>query len=466
MPIDADLLKLDPHTLEDLEIFVSAPAQESLFEFCNSTRTQGGEKVLKRRMGHPWSKVDRIVATQKSLSFILKHRHVFSLLPTAYATGRASDYASEILPVISDGNIVEFSFSVMSMWSTNDPHYASILRGVHVSYGLINTLRNFIHSLSFTGLEGELSPLLEEMQLLLSRPKLSLVSNKKPSSKPWKVLRLDQLFRVHEKTTVARLLEIVFEIDALIALADTTDKHGFILPHVGEGSLQFKAEGLIHPFVVNAVANRVEMNQQQRVLFLTGPNMAGKTTYLRACATALYFAHLGMGVSASSFHFTPTQRLFSSISLSDDLHGGVSYFRAEALRVKAVAKAIADGCRVIAVMDEPFKGTNVKDAVDASLAILQRFSKKNDCLFMFSSHLIELSEQLQTGTAIDCRYFEAKENGERLSFDYLLRSGVSKQRLGMRVLQEKVCLICSIASCRYEMSYYELGKDDKEKQRA
>ena len=183
---------------------------------------------------------------------------------------------------------------------------------------------------------------------------------------------MDQVFRMHEKVTIARLLQLIFEIDALVAMADVTSKYGFVLPRIEEGSLRVHAEGLVHPFVQNAVANPVNLNQDRRLLFLTGPNMAGKTTYLRAAATALYFAHLGMGVPARSFHFVPIQQLLTSIAMNDDLDSGVSYFRAEALRVKAIAQAVADGYRVVAVMDEPFKGTNVKDALDASLAILNR----------------------------------------------------------------------------------------------
>lgn len=234
-----------------------------------------------------------------------------------------------------------------------------------------------------------------------------------------------------------RLLQLIYEVDALVSMADVTSKYGYVMPSIEEGPLRVQAEGLVHPFVENAVANPVNLDQDHRVLFLTGPNMAGKTTYLRAFATAFYLAHLGMGVPARSFHFVPAQRLFSSISLNDNLRDGVSYFRAEALRVKAIATAIAEGYRVVALMDEPFKGTNVKDAVDASLAILQRFAVKKDCLFMFSSHLIELSEQLNNTGQIDCCYFEAEEGEKRLRFDYTLRRGVSSQRLGMRVLREE-----------------------------
>jgi len=185
------------------------------------------------------------------------------------------------------------------------------------------------------------------------------------------------------------------------------------------------------------VGNPVALNQSQRLLFLSGPNMAGKTTYLRAFATALYFAHLGVGVPAATFRFTPVDRLFTAISLSDDIHSGVSYFRAEALRARAIAEAIAAGDRVVAVLDEPFKGTNVKDAMDATLAIMDRFSAREGCLFMFSSHLIELSDKVSESTQVDRRYFEAEEGEGRLRFDYKLRSGVSSQRLGMRVLREE-----------------------------
>jgi DNA mismatch repair protein MutS len=144
-----------------------------------------------------------------------------------------------------------------------------------------------------------------------------------------------------------------------------------------------------------------------------------------------------MGVPASSFSFVPAQKLFTSFSLSDDLQGGISYFRAEALRVKAVAQAVAEGYRVVAFMDEPFKGTNVKDALDASLAILEGFSSKENCLFVVSSHLIELADRLSSTQQIDYRFFEAEESQGRLGFDYQLHQGVSSQRLGIRVLQEE-----------------------------
>lgn len=434
--LDADILVLDAHTQKDLEIFGSDTGGSSLFQFCNLTNTSGSANALRRRMELPWSSASRIRATQESLSFITAHRQVFTMLPE-YLAQRARQYLHDILPIVPMQNMLEFGVRAFSLRANESSHYFRIALGVQGACGLIRSLRRFLQHAELASPVGELASLFEEINELLARPRLAGLPEKRVGNWVWKILRLDQIFRIHETKEMDRLVQLVCEIGALIAMADVTRKHGFVLPSIAQGPLHVHAEGLVHPFVQHAVANPVELDQENRVLFLTGPNMAGKTTYIRAFATALYFAQLGMGVPARSFRFVPTQRLFSSISLSDDLRNGISYFHAEALRVKAVSLAVAEGYRVVALMDEPFKGTNVQDALEASLAIIGRFAAAQDCLFMFSSHLIELREELNAINEVDCSHFAAHEGEGRLRFDYLLRPGVSSQRLGMRVLHEE-----------------------------
>jgi DNA mismatch repair ATPase MutS len=91
----------------------------------------------------------------------------------------------------------------------------------------------------------------------------------------------------------------------------------------------------------------------------------------------------------------------------------------------------------VALVDEPFKGTNVKDALDASWLVLDAFVRARGSLFAVSSHLIELGDALQATGRVSCRRFEATEQEDGLEFDYTLRSGVSSQRLGMRVLEQE-----------------------------
>jgi DNA mismatch repair protein MutS len=434
--LEPDTLVLDAQTLRDLEIFRSETEGTSLFDFCNLCRTDGGAGALRQRMERPSCRAASIRATQDALSFIATRRRAFATLPPAYTTARVQRYAREILPTIPHENLLRFAIGAFGMWA-DDGHYVNIVNGVTFTCGLIRALRGFVAQAELATPGGELASLIIEMRVLLARPRLRGVPDLGAGRRAWKVLRLDQAFRLHEKKSLIRLLQLVYEVDALVAMADVTRKHRFVMPAIEEGPLRVQVQGLVHPYLQNGVANPVELDQERRVLFLTGPNMAGKTTYLRAFATALYLAHLGMGVPAERFVFVPAQRLFSAISLNDDLHGGISYFRAEALRIKAISRAIAEGHRVVALLDEPFKGTNVKDALDASQEILQRFAHMKGCLFMFSSHLIELRDRLRDTVSIDCRYFEADESEGQLRFDYRLHAGVSSQRLGMRVLREE-----------------------------
>lgn len=438
MQADSDVLVLDEQTLKDLEIFQAEMGGTTLFDLCDFTRNQQGATALRRRMRTPWSTRERIIAVQESLSFINDNRSAFSTLPTFVTTELVENYFTRSLPLITSNNALEFWYNLIETRFGDYGRYTWILRGVDATISLIYKLREILQSPALAAPSGELAGLVNEIRELLSRPSIASLKDQRGWSMwPWQILKIDQIFRLHEKQAMGRIMELVYEIDALVSMADANSRHNFSIPEILEGPMTLEAEGIVHPLLDEPVANPASLDQEKRLLFLTGPNMAGKTTYLRACAIAIYLAHLGMGVPATSFRFTPAQRLFSSITLADNLRIGVSFFRAEGLRIKAIAEAVAADYRVIALMDEPFKGTNVKDALDASRVILESFANKEDSLFMFSSHLIELSEKMSAVDKIDCRHFEASEFEEQLEFDYVLRPGVSSQRLGMRVLAEE-----------------------------
>lgn len=436
---DPDEMVMDPHTYRDLEIFECATAQ-SLFDLCNSTRTLGGAKALTARMKKPWNRVDKIRAVQESLAFIRATRSAFDHFPSALVAHESEEYMTGGLPLATSEKRIEFFVEALSIRFGDFRYYAKIVRGVQLTSKLVRALRMVVRAPGFdpTAGRGDVAPLLSELAALVKRPGLRIV----PDTEDWnigsaRVLQIDRVFRLKERAAVERMLELTYQIDALVAMSDAIVQHGWVIPEVVEGPTRIEGVGVFHPFVEDPVPNDAHIGDARHVLFLTGPNMAGKTTYLRSCGIALYLAHLGMGVPARSFRFAPCERLFSSITVTDDVRTGVSYFRAEALRVKAIAQAVTDGLRVVALMDEPFKGTNVKDAVDASRAVLRGLIARPGNLFMVSSHLIELGDEMLANGHVDCRRFEADEHAGHLHFDYVLRPGVSSQRLGMRVLLEE-----------------------------
>ncbi|NKB32719.1 MAG: hypothetical protein GKR91_06440 [Pseudomonadales bacterium] len=432
-----ETLELDEDTQKDLEIFQSQSGGTSLFKFYNRTVTHGGAQVLRHRMQNPFAESDKIRHTQESLKFIQQHREEYRKIPF-YISSRVERYERDPLMFITLKNPVSFVLGSLRLKIFDGYHYRRIHRGVQYTCLLVKTLREFLAEESIASPKGELGELIAEIEEIITDTDLNKVPKREIGGGRFlRVLRLDQIFRINNKEHVLRILQLLYEIDALLSMADATEKFAYVIPELLEGETEVRAEGLVYPQITDAVANDLSLNQKDRLLFLTGPNMAGKTTFLRAVATALYLGHLGMGVPATKFAFTPVDRLFSSITVSDNVHTGTSYFLAEVLRIKAVAKAISDGFRVIAIMDEPFKGTNVKDALEASLAVMTRCESKPNCLFLFSSHLIELDEEFDSSNCIKKCYFEAHESAARLEFDYVLHDGVSSQRLGMRVLGDE-----------------------------
>jgi len=435
--VQAKSLELDAHTLKDLEVFQSEGSGRTLFDLYKLTRTPGGAQILRKRMENPFADRADIAGTQESIAYIRQRREVFDAI-AYWSTGRVERYQRDPLMFVLQQNRLWFFIGAFTLKLFDGHHYFRILRGVQFTSLFVNSLREFLGQIADQPPGGEINFLIDEIAQILNKPKFQAVpEGELRGSKFWKILRLDQSFRVYEREQVQSLMQLIYEIDALVSMADACDKFGYVIPEVLEGATRFSATALVHPQVIDAVANEVSLDQEKRLLFLTGPNMAGKTTYLRAISTALYLGHLGMGVPAASFSFTPIDRLFSSISISDNVHTGTSYFLAEVLRIKSISSAVAEGLRVIAIMDEPFKGTNVKDALEASLAVIERLEAKENCLFLFSSHLIELDEEFAPSMGIVKCHFEARESAGNLEFDYLLHPGVSSQRLGMRVLAEQ-----------------------------
>lgn len=436
--LDPDALFVDEQTLADLEIFAAQGGAPSLLDLLDRTRTVGGSRVLRARFQRPLGSLEGIRAVQDALRHITSHRPPFNLLPGEGMLAGVELYLQSNLSLVGSGSRLGALFEALEVRLADYKEYRQTVIGVRRTARMIHMLARLSDRPEFVEAPGELGSCFREMRALLARPGLSGLPLDGEGELPWwRIMRVDRALRGEERGTIERLMHLVYDIDALVSMADATVERDFVFPDLLDGPAQLVGAGVYHPFLEEPVANPLALDQRRRLLFLTGPNMAGKTTYLRACGIAVHLGHLGMGVPARSFAFTPFNGLFTAITLTDNVREGVSFFRAEALRVKCIAAALADGRRVVALLDEPFKGTNVKDALDASRAVFRRLAASRDSVFLVSSHLIEVAAALEATGSVDCRRFEASETPEGLEYDFLLRPGISAQRLGMRVLEEE-----------------------------
>lgn len=192
-----------------------------------------------------------------------------------------------------------------------------------------------------------------------------------------------------------------------------------------------------HPFVADCAPNDLSLAPATRVCFVTGPNMAGKSTFLKAMAIAMLLAHAGCGVPAAAMTFAPAPTIFSSVQNHDDLAAGESFYLAEVRRVRALALALRNGAPAFAVLDEPFRGTNVHDAAEATLAVIMRLAAHPAALVFVASHLADVVPALEVDPRVRLLRFDADLAGGAPRFDFRLRDGVSAQRLGMTLLRQE-----------------------------
>jgi len=200
-----------------------------------------------------------------------------------------------------------------------------------------------------------------------------------------------------------------------------------------------EARELYHILIPKPVAYNIELNPEHNFVFLTGANMAGKSTLIKAVGSAVFLAHIGMGVPAAGMRLTLFDGLLSNINVVDNIAKGESFFFNEVQRIKNTIEKINNGKKWLVLIDELFKGTNVQDAMKCSLTVIKGLIKIKNSLFILSTHLYEIGEELKRFPNISFKYFETIVKDEQLEFSYQLKDGISNDRIGYVILKrEKV----------------------------
>lgn len=195
-----------------------------------------------------------------------------------------------------------------------------------------------------------------------------------------------------------------------------------------------------HPFVdeETAVPNDVIITEEEQFHIITGPNMAGKSTYLRGLGLSFVLAKMGFPIPSKSCKI-PELKLYSSMRTSDDLTQESSYFHAELSRLKYIVNAIEKGEKVFIILDEILKGTNSIDKAQGSARFLKKL-KSLGAKGVIATHDLSLCELAEKDKSFKNVYFDSTIHGDQLSFDYKLRTGIC-QNMNASFLLEQMKLV-------------------------
>ncbi len=256
------------------------------------------------------------------------------------------------------------------------------------------------------------------------------------------LIRYDHCLRGKMQKELKAIMQIIYWFDVNIAVSSVAAGNGFCYPEAlpAQNNL-VNIEGLYHPMLAKAVSNPATFSFDRNVLFLTGANMAGKSTYMKSFGVAIFLAHMGFPVAAEKNELLREGWNFSSINVPDDLEHGYSHFYAEVLRVKTVAEAVDAGKNLVVIFDELFKGTNVKDAYEATLSITEAFSEHRNCLFIISTHIIEAGHALKPlADNIQFLFMPTVMQGHIPAYTYQLEEGITADRQGMLIIENEKIL--------------------------
>ena len=234
-----------------------------------------------------------------------------------------------------------------------------------------------------------------------------------------------------------RIAHAVAYVDLLAGFAETAWLRNYCRPlFSSEPGLLIEAGR--HPVVeeqlpggASFIANETRLADERRLLLITGPNMGGKSTYMRQTALIALLAHVGSYVPASRAVLGPLDQIFTRIGAADDLAAGRSTFMVEMTESAAILHHASE--RSLVLMDEVGRGTSTFDGMALAFAICRHLLEKNRCLTLFATHYFELTLLANEYAELANVHLGAVEHGERIVFLHAVEEGPANQSYGIQV---------------------------------
>ena len=229
--------------------------------------------------------------------------------------------------------------------------------------------------------------------------------------------------------------EALAEIDLLTNFAERANTLNFNQPTLSDNKEITIQQGR-HPIVENAsdtpfVANDITLNATQKMLIITGPNMGGKSTYMRQIALLTLMAHIGCYIPASEASFGPIDQIFTRIGASDDLASGRSTFMVEMSETANILHNASD--KSLVLMDEIGRGTSTFDGLSLAWATAEYLANKTQAFTLFATHYFEMTSLPEYASNVKNVHLEAIEHGDQIIFLHAVKEGAANQSYGLQV---------------------------------
>ncbi|NSY35662.1 DNA mismatch repair protein MutS [Pseudoalteromonas sp. JC28] len=225
------------------------------------------------------------------------------------------------------------------------------------------------------------------------------------------------------------------DLDVLNTLAERAQTLDYCKPTLTEGTEIDLVDGR-HPVVEQVskepfIANPVKLNDERKMLIITGPNMGGKSTYMRQTALIVLMAHIGSYVPASAASIGIVDRIFTRIGASDDLASGRSTFMVEMTETATILNNAT--AQSLVLMDEIGRGTSTYDGLSLAYATADYLASKIAAKTLFATHYFELTELAEQQAGLVNVHLDAVEHNDTIAFKHTVMEGAASKSFGLQV---------------------------------
>jgi DNA mismatch repair ATPase MutS len=430
-------MHLDKQTLEDLSFF-NVEDEYALFYRLDRSTTNGGRKRLLDLFRNGLPTPEQILAQQETVQYLTQHLSAWPVQVTNGTIVMLEKYLESNLPCIEQ---LHDPLLVLKAWITkniNRTDFNLIRFSVEQTADFMEGLEALLGYFKEKNTPLLLQQCLQQLQSLLQAESLPQIDKSRLIHAQY-TLQNDHLIRRKAKRNLRLMMENFFRLDAWFSLARVGVEMHFTFPElVNSQTPLLETSNLFHPLLPEAVSYTIDADRTHPFLFLTGANMSGKSTFIRSLGAAVYMAHLGMAVPATHMRLSFYESVCTNINVTDNIFKGESYFFNEVQRVAATIRQISQPGNWLVLMDELFRGTNHTDALACSVTVMEGLLKKQNCIFVLSTHLHEVAVHFDQHPKIRFKYFETKlYDDDRFEYTYQLKDGVSNEKLGLLILKRE-----------------------------
>lgn len=267
-----------------------------------------------------------------------------------------------------------------------------------------------------------------------------------------------------------KLAENLAEVDVFTSLAELAKKNGYTRPLMKEGQ-QFLIKEGFHPVIKNYmqdgasfVANDCKMDEQQSFMLITGPNMAGKSTYLRQNALIIILAQMGSYVPAKAAEIGIVDQVFSRVGAQDHLQAGQSTYMVEMIETAAILHRAT--AKSFVILDELGRGTATYDGLSIAWAVVEHITSHIHSRTLFATHYHELTVLSEKISSLVNYTVKIKEWEDKIIFLYEIIKGVAEKSYGIHVAKLAGLPQAVIHRAEDLLQSFEMDKDKKQDAKA